>query len=47
MMFDAGGHYSVIVVNAGKAPVISYYGAYKVDDADKSMTMHIDAGGRR
>jgi hypothetical protein len=43
MFFDATGHYSVIVVTGGKASSISYFGTYTVNDADSSMTMHIDA----
>ena len=43
MMLDAGGHYLVIVINAGNVPAVSYYGTYTVNDADSSMTMHIDA----
>jgi hypothetical protein len=45
MFLDAGGHYSVIVVTAGKARNIAYFGTYTVDDADSSMTLHVDAGG--
>jgi hypothetical protein len=43
MFLDAGGHFSVIVISAGQARNISYFGTYTVNDADKSMTMHIDA----
>jgi hypothetical protein len=43
MFFDAGGHYSVIVVTAGRARSVAYFGTYTVDDADNSMAMHIDA----
>jgi len=46
MFVDAGGHYSVIVVTAGAASSISYFGTYAVDDADASMTMHIEASSR-
>ncbi len=46
MFLDAGGHYSVIVVTGGGASSISYFGTYTVDDADGSMTMHIDASSR-
>jgi Lipocalin-like domain len=43
MFFDADGHYSVIVITGGAAKSISYFGTYTVDDAAKSMTMHIQA----
>ena len=46
MFLDAGGHYSVIVLSAGNAKNISYFGSYTVDDANSSMTMHIDASSR-
>jgi hypothetical protein len=42
MMLDAGGHYSVIVISDGGAKNISYFGSYTVDDAAKTMIMHID-----
>jgi hypothetical protein len=41
MSFDASGHFSVIVLSAGQAKNISYYGTYTVNDADSSMTIHI------
>jgi hypothetical protein len=44
MFLDAGGHYSVVVISAGSVRDISYFGTYTVNDADNSMTMHIDAG---
>jgi hypothetical protein len=43
MFFDAGGHYSVIVITGGAAKSVSYFGTYIVNDAESSMTMHIDA----
>ena len=43
MFFDVTGHYSVIVITGGKASSISYFGTYTVNDADSSVTMHIDA----
>lgn len=43
MFFDAGGDYSVIVVSDGGARSISYFGAYTANDADGTLTMHIDA----
>lgn len=45
MFLDGGGHFSVIVISAGDARNISYFGTYTVNDADKSMTMHIQASG--
>jgi hypothetical protein len=42
MFLDAGGHLSVIVISDGGARNISYFGTYSVDDADKSMSIHID-----
>ena len=42
MFFDAGGHYSVIVVTGGRARSIAYFGTYTVNDADSSITMHVD-----
>jgi hypothetical protein len=41
MSFDASGHFSVIVLSAGQAKNISYYGTYTVNDTDSSMTIHI------
>jgi hypothetical protein len=46
MLLDAAGHYSIIVVSNGGARNISYYGTYTVDEANKSMTMHITGGTR-
>lgn len=46
MFLDAGGHYAVIVITGGRARSISYYGTYTVNDADDSMTMHIDGSNR-
>jgi hypothetical protein len=43
MFLDAGGHYAVIVFTGGRAKNISYFGTYTVDDADSSVTMHIEA----
>ena len=43
MFLDAGGHYSVIVITGGAAKSLSYFGTYIVNDAESSMTMHIDA----
>ncbi len=43
MFLDAAGHYSVIVVTGGNARTISYFGNYTTDDAESSMTIHIDA----
>jgi hypothetical protein len=46
MLLDAAGHYSIIVVSNGGARNISYYGSYTVDEANKSVTMHIVGGTR-
>lgn len=46
MFFDAGGHYAIIVLSGGAARNISYFGTYTVDDADNSITMHIDGSSR-
>jgi hypothetical protein len=42
MFLDAGGHFSVIVISSGDARNIAYFGTYTVDDAAKSMTVHVD-----
>ena len=42
MFIDSGGHFSVIVISAGDARSISYFGTYTVDDADKSVTIHVE-----
>ena len=42
MFLDAEGHLSVIVISDGGARNISYFGTYTVDDAAKSMTIHVD-----
>jgi Lipocalin-like domain len=46
MFIDAAGNYSVIVITSGKAKSIAYFGTYTVDDADSSMTMHIQGNSR-
>jgi hypothetical protein len=46
MFIDAAGNYSVIVITDGKARSIAYFGTYTVDDADSSMTMHIQGNSR-
>jgi len=46
MLVDVNGHYSVIVVSDGGARNISYFGTYTVNDADKTVTMHIDGSTR-
>jgi hypothetical protein len=45
MFLDAGGNFSVIVISSGDARSISYFGTYTVNDAAKSMTMHIVGSG--
>jgi len=42
MFLDASGHLSVIVISDGDARNISFFGTYTVDDAAKSMTIHVD-----
>jgi hypothetical protein len=46
MFLDAGGHYSVVVVTAGEAKSIAYFGSYTVGDADNLVTFHVDASSR-
>jgi hypothetical protein len=46
MFLDAGGHYSVVVITAGEAKSIAYFGNYTVSDADHSVTFHVDANSR-
>jgi hypothetical protein len=54
MFLDATGHLSVIVISDGGARNIAYFGTYTLDDADKTMSIHVDgssggngnAGGR-
>jgi hypothetical protein len=46
MFLDAGGHYSVIVVTAGEAKSIAYFGTYTVGDTDNLVTFHVDANSR-
>ena len=46
MFLDAGGHYSVVVVTAGAARSIAYFGSYTVNDADSSVTFHVAASSR-
>jgi hypothetical protein len=45
MFIDGAGNFSVIVISAGNARNVSYFGTYTVDDAAKSMTLHIEASG--
>jgi hypothetical protein len=46
MLLDAGGHYTIVVISDGDAKNIAYYGTYTVNDADKTVTMHIDGSTR-
>lgn len=46
MLIDANGHYSVIVVSDGGAKNLSYFGTYTVNDADKTVSMHVDGSTR-
>ena len=41
---DADGRFSVIVISAGTAANMAYFGTYMVDDADSTVTLHIDGG---
>jgi hypothetical protein len=43
MFIDAGGHFAVIVVSSGNARNVSYFGTYTINNADGTMTMHIEA----
>jgi Lipocalin-like domain len=43
MFLDAAGHYAVIVITGGEARSVGYYGNYTVNDADSTITLHIDA----
>jgi hypothetical protein len=47
MFLDAAGHFSVIVVSDGNARSLAYFGTYTINEADKSVTIHIEdsAGG--
>lgn len=42
MFLDANGHLSVIVISDGDARNISYFGTYTVDNAAKTMTIHVE-----
>jgi len=42
MFLDAGGHVSVIVISDGGARNVAYFGTYTLDDADKTMSIHVD-----
>ncbi len=42
MFLDAAGHVSVIVISDGGARNIAYFGTYTIDDADKTMSLHVD-----
>jgi Lipocalin-like domain len=46
MFLDAGGHYSVIVLGGGQENTIAYFGTYTINDADSTMTLHIDGSSR-
>jgi hypothetical protein len=47
LFVDAVGHFSVIVVSDGNARSLAYFGTYTINDADKSMVIHVEdsAGG--
>jgi hypothetical protein len=42
MFLDADGHLSVIVISDGGARNIAYFGSYTIDDANKTMSIHVD-----
>ena len=44
MFFDAAGHYAVIVVGAGGAGAIAYFGEYALDEAAGVLSLHVDGG---
>jgi hypothetical protein len=44
LFVDADGRFSVIVISAGTASNMAYFGTYLVDDADSTVTLHIDGG---
>lgn len=46
MFYDADGHYSVVVLSAGGARNIAYFGTYSVNEGESSVTMHIDGSTR-
>jgi hypothetical protein len=43
MFADAAGHYAAIVISSGGARNVSLFGTYTVDEAEKSVTLHVDA----
>jgi hypothetical protein len=46
MFLDASGHYSTIVITGGNERNIAYFGTYTVNEADSSVTMHVEASSR-
>ena len=46
MFFDAAGHYSVVVVGAGGAGAIAYFGEYTLNEAAGALSLQIDACSR-
>lgn len=46
MFLDAGGHYSVVVITAGQARSIAYFGNYVVNENENSVTFHVEASSR-
>jgi hypothetical protein len=46
MFLDAAGHYSVIIVTGGDARSVGYFGTYTLDEAGKTITLHVVAGTR-
>jgi len=47
LFLDAAGHYAIIVITEGAARNVAYFGAYTTDDADGSVTSHIQASNNQ
>jgi hypothetical protein len=47
LFLDAAGHFSIIVVSDGNARSLAFFGTYTINDADKTMMVHVQdsAGG--
>jgi Lipocalin-like domain len=46
LFLDAAGHYSVVIVTGGDARSVGYFGTYTLDEANKTLTLHVVAGTR-
>lgn len=42
MFLDAAGHFATIIISAGNARNIAYFGTYTVNDAANTLTIHIE-----